>query len=151
MRMESRAAQEMDKRVLRIERQKYSPTVTQMSIWDKPLLSAKDAVCVLPGKGRHVLDQLVQAGWLSPLHPKPARPLFRSVDLREALHRMERETPRPIHRWMLALGAESSHLVGPRGKPACGARVTEWLTAAEHDRKCTRCQGAAKTLNVQAS
>lgn len=119
-----------------------------MSIWDKPVFSSKDCLAVMPGQGRAVLDLLIQAGWLAPSAPPPARPFYDSAHVRACLERLKTETPRPIHRWMLALGGESSHLVSPKGKTPCGARATDWLTSADHTRKCTRCQGHAKILNV---
>jgi len=114
----------------------------------KPILSTTDALSVLPGGGSGILRLFRAAHWLKPC-VDGKRPFYRSSDVRACLERLGKgELPQAVYMWRSALGQDSAHLVDASGRPVCACREREWLHSAASSRLCTRCQGAAKTLNV---
>ncbi len=117
----------------------------------KPLLTTAEVWKMLPGQGQGMMRRLIAARWIGPCIGG-TRPIYRAADVAACLERLERgERPEPVHVWRTALGQDSAHLVDPQGRPVCNCRDREWMASMPSQRQCTRCQGAAKALRVEAA
>ena len=61
-----------------------------VTIWDKPLLTRRECMAVMPGTGEGMFKSLARAGKLQAVDPTATRPVYSSRKLRELLDAIER-------------------------------------------------------------
>jgi hypothetical protein len=100
-----------------------------------------------------MMRRLIAAKWLKPCIGG-SKPIYRVADVAGCLDRLSNgEVPQIVHGWRAAIGMEGSravaHLIPSSStKAVCGMKG-EWISASHASNRCTRCQGAAKTLRVE--